>query len=115
MLAALLTSALLGAPDTDATPTVTVTANTSLGDNPLTGTIATDAGFTSVLYGTGWTSLTSNTFIGLADDTIADVEASLQDLQRLDYYQLMPRRRLTLKRKFSQLLLKSRTTTNIKV
>jgi imidazolonepropionase-like amidohydrolase len=41
--------------------------------------------------------------LGLAADTIADVEASLQDLQRLDYYQLMPRRRPTLQRKFSQL------------
>ena len=41
--------------------------------------------------------------LGLAEDTIADVKASLQDLQRLDYYQLMPRRRPTLKRKFSQL------------
>lgn len=41
--------------------------------------------------------------LGLAEDTIADVRASLQDLQRLDYYQLMPRRRPTLKRKFSQL------------
>ena len=41
--------------------------------------------------------------VGLAEDTIADVRSSLQDLQRLDYYQLMPRRRPTLERKFAQL------------
>ncbi len=31
--------------------------------------IATDAGFTSVIYGSGWISTTSYTFIGLADGT----------------------------------------------
>lgn len=41
--------------------------------------------------------------LGLADDTVADIRASLQNLQRLDYYQLMPKRRPTLQRKFAQL------------
>ncbi len=41
--------------------------------------------------------------LGLEPDTVADVRRSLDHLQRLDYYQLMPRRRPTLQRKFGQL------------
>jgi len=41
--------------------------------------------------------------IGLPDDVIEDVRSSLEHLERLDYYQLMPRRRPTLDRKFAQL------------
>ena len=41
--------------------------------------------------------------VGLPDDIIEDVRSSLENLERLDYYQLMPRRRPTLDRKFSQL------------
>lgn len=40
---------------------------------------------------------------GLPDDIIADVRGSLNHVERLDYYQLMPRRRPTLQRKFQQL------------
>jgi len=40
---------------------------------------------------------------GLAEDTIRDVRASLDHLERLSYYQLMPSRRPTLARKFEQL------------
>jgi imidazolonepropionase-like amidohydrolase len=41
--------------------------------------------------------------VGLPDDVIEDVRASLDHLERLSYYQLMPTRRPTLKRKFAQL------------
>ena len=41
--------------------------------------------------------------VGLPEDIAADVRSSLDHLERLDYYQLMPRRRPTLQRKFSQL------------
>ncbi|MEM7006475.1 MAG: amidohydrolase family protein, partial [Pseudomonadota bacterium] len=40
---------------------------------------------------------------GLEPDTIADIEASIQYPNRLDYFQLTPRRRPTLQRKFAQL------------
>ena len=40
---------------------------------------------------------------GLEDDTIADIKASIQHPNRLDYFQLTPKRKPTLKRKFSQL------------
>ena len=40
---------------------------------------------------------------GLPPDIVADVRGSLEHLERLDYYQLMPRRRPTLQRKFAQL------------
>ena len=40
---------------------------------------------------------------GLEADTIADIEASIQHPERLDYFQLTPKRKPTLKRKFSQL------------
>ncbi|MEL7128677.1 MAG: amidohydrolase family protein [Pseudomonadota bacterium] len=40
---------------------------------------------------------------GLAPDTIADIQASIRFPGRLDYFQLTPKRRPTLKRKFSQL------------
>ena len=40
---------------------------------------------------------------GLQEDTIADIEASIQHPERLDYFQLTPKRKPTLKRKFSQL------------
>ena len=40
---------------------------------------------------------------GLKDDTIADIKASIQHPNRLDYFQLTPKRKPTLKRKFSQL------------
>ena len=40
---------------------------------------------------------------GLPTDIIEDVRGSLDHLERLDYYQLMPVRRPTLKRKFEQL------------
>lgn len=40
---------------------------------------------------------------GLADDTIADIKASIQHPNRLDYFQLTPKRKPTLKRKFNQL------------
>lgn len=40
---------------------------------------------------------------GLKPDTIADIEASIQYPERLDYFQLTPKRKPTLKRKFSQL------------
>ena len=40
---------------------------------------------------------------GLEADTIADIEASIQYPERLDYFQLTPKRKPTLKRKFSQL------------
>jgi len=40
---------------------------------------------------------------GLKADTIADIEASIQHPERLDYFQLTPKRKPTLKRKFSQL------------
>lgn len=40
---------------------------------------------------------------GLEPDTIADIKASIQHPNRLDYFQLTPKRRPTLKRKFSQL------------
>ncbi len=40
---------------------------------------------------------------GLPDDIAADVRQSLDHLERLSYYQLMPRRRPTLQRKFQQL------------
>lgn len=40
---------------------------------------------------------------GLKTDTIADIEASIQHPERLDYFQLTPKRKPTLKRKFSQL------------
>ncbi|MEM6704567.1 MAG: amidohydrolase family protein [Acidobacteriota bacterium] len=41
---------------------------------------------------------------GLPQDIAADVRGSLERLERLDYYQLMPKRRPTLGRKFTQLL-----------
>lgn len=40
---------------------------------------------------------------GLPADIVADIEASLAHWERLPYYQLMPTRRPTLKRKFAQL------------
>ena len=40
---------------------------------------------------------------GLKDDTIADIKASIQHPNRLDYFQLTPKRKPTLKRKFHQL------------
>ena len=40
---------------------------------------------------------------GLEPDTIADIEASIQHPERLDYFQLTPKRKPTLERKFSQL------------
>jgi len=40
---------------------------------------------------------------GLKPDTIADIKASIQHPNRLDYFQLTPKRKPTLKRKFSQL------------
>lgn len=40
---------------------------------------------------------------GLPADVVADVRRSLDHLERLAYYQLMPRRRPTLQRKFAQL------------
>lgn len=40
---------------------------------------------------------------GLPDDVVRDVRASLDNSERLSYYQLMPRRRPTLARKFEQL------------
>lgn len=40
---------------------------------------------------------------GLKDDTIADIKRSLEHPHRLDYFQLTPKRKPTLKRKFSQL------------
>ena len=40
---------------------------------------------------------------GLEDDTIADIKGSIQHPNRLDYFQLTPKRKPTLKRKFSQL------------
>ena len=39
----------------------------------------------------------------LPDDIIADIQGSLEHVDRLGYYQLMPRRRPTLQRKFQQL------------
>ena len=41
--------------------------------------------------------------VGLPRDVVLDVRASLRHLERLAYYQLMSRRRPTLKRKFAQL------------
>jgi len=40
---------------------------------------------------------------GLKPDTIADIKASIQHPNRLDYFQLTPKRKPTLKRKFSQI------------
>jgi hypothetical protein len=40
---------------------------------------------------------------GLPEEIVEDIYASLQDLQRLPYYQLMPIRRPTLQRKIQQL------------
>ena len=40
---------------------------------------------------------------GLKPDTIADIKAYIQHPNRLDYFQLTPKRKPTLKRKFSQL------------
>lgn len=40
---------------------------------------------------------------GLQPDTIADIASSIQYPERLDYFQLTPKRKPTLKRKFSQL------------
>ena len=40
---------------------------------------------------------------GLPGDVVEDVRQSLEKLERLDYYQLMPKRRPTLARKFEQL------------
>lgn len=40
---------------------------------------------------------------GLKPDTIADIKASIQHPNRLDYFQLTPKRKPTLKRKFAQL------------
>ncbi|MFQ5743966.1 MAG: amidohydrolase family protein [Acidobacteriota bacterium] len=40
---------------------------------------------------------------GLPEEIVDDIRASLEHLERLEYYQLMPRRRPTLKRKFDQL------------
>ena len=40
---------------------------------------------------------------GLEPDTIADIESSIQHPERLDYFQLTPKRKPTLKRKFGQL------------
>ena len=40
---------------------------------------------------------------GLKDDTIADIKQSIQHPNRLDYFQLTPKRKPTLKRKFQQL------------
>ncbi|MBV7264603.1 amidohydrolase family protein [Erythrobacter ani] len=40
---------------------------------------------------------------GLQPDTIADIKASIQHPNRLDYFQLTPKRKPTLKRKFAQL------------
>lgn len=40
---------------------------------------------------------------GLEPDTIADIEASIQHPERLDYFQLTPKRKPTLKRKFNQI------------
>ncbi len=40
---------------------------------------------------------------GLKPDTIADIKASIQHPNRLDYFQLTPKRQPTLKRKFTQL------------
>ena len=40
---------------------------------------------------------------GLKDDTIADIKASIRFPHRLDYFQLTPKRKPTLKRKFHQL------------
>ena len=40
---------------------------------------------------------------GLQPDTIADIKASIQHPGRLDYFQLTPKRKPTLKRKFNQL------------
>ncbi|MEM7283941.1 MAG: amidohydrolase family protein, partial [Pseudomonadota bacterium] len=40
---------------------------------------------------------------GLADDTIADIKQSIQHPGRLDYFQLTPKRKPTLKRKIAQL------------
>ena len=41
--------------------------------------------------------------LDLPEDIAEDVRRSLDNLERLDYYQLMPKRRPTLKRKFQQL------------
>jgi imidazolonepropionase-like amidohydrolase len=41
--------------------------------------------------------------VGLPADVIEDVRSSLEHLERLPYYQLMPKRRPTLDRKFAQL------------
>lgn len=40
---------------------------------------------------------------GLKDDTIADISQSIQHPERLDYFQLTPKRKPTLKRKIAQL------------
>lgn len=40
---------------------------------------------------------------GLKDDTIADIEQSIQHPERLDYFQLTPKRKPTLKHKITQL------------
>ncbi|HET9531292.1 MAG TPA: amidohydrolase family protein, partial [Blastocatellia bacterium] len=42
--------------------------------------------------------------VGLTDAIIADIKASLKNLDRLPYYQITPNRRPTLKRKFQQLV-----------
>ncbi|MGH7477303.1 MAG: amidohydrolase family protein [Longimicrobiales bacterium] len=41
--------------------------------------------------------------IGLPDSIVADIDRSLQQFERLPYYQLTPQRRPTLRRKFEQL------------
>lgn len=41
--------------------------------------------------------------LGLPEDIVTDIRGSLENLERLSYYQLMPRRRPTLFRKFEQL------------
>jgi imidazolonepropionase-like amidohydrolase len=41
--------------------------------------------------------------VNLPADVVEDVEASLQNVERLPYYQLMPKRRPTVQRKFGQL------------
>ncbi len=40
---------------------------------------------------------------GLADDTIADIQSSLEHIERLPYYQLTAKRKTTLQRKIQQL------------
>lgn len=40
---------------------------------------------------------------GLEEDTIADIEESIQNPERLEYYQLHPERKRTIERKFQQL------------